>query len=197
METKLDSEYWTRRYKESNTGWDIGYPAPPLTEYFDQLENKDLKILIPGCGNAYEGSYLHEKGFTDVWLADVSPAPRDRFLEKHPGFPPERFLLEDFFDLDGPYDLIVEQTFFCALEPHFREDYAQKMLELLEPGGKLVGVLFDDPLFSDHPPYGGNKEEYLPHFKDRFEIETFETAYNSIEPRSGRELFIKLRKPAQ
>ena len=28
-----------------------GKITKPLKEYFDQLENKKVKILIPGCGN--------------------------------------------------------------------------------------------------------------------------------------------------
>ena len=50
--------YWTNRYSKAKTGWDIGYPSTPLKTYFDQLENKDLRILIPGAGNAYEAEYL-------------------------------------------------------------------------------------------------------------------------------------------
>jgi hypothetical protein len=92
--------------------------------------------------------------------------------------------------------LVIEQTFFCALDPSLRRAYAEKMHEILNPGGRLVGLLFDDPLFSDHPPFGGSKQVYLPYFEDLFEIEVMEKAYNSIAPRAGRELFISLRKPA-
>lgn len=33
----------------------------PLKVYFDQLTNKDLKILIPGGGNSHEAEYLLKK----------------------------------------------------------------------------------------------------------------------------------------
>ena len=68
------------------------------------------------------------------------------------------------------------------------------MHELLVDGGKLVGLLFDFPLTEDGPPFGGNKEEYLTYFEPHFEIAIMERAYNSIQPRSGRELFVKLEK---
>ena len=69
------------------------------------------------------------------------------------------------------------------------------MASLLKPKGRLVGLLFDAPLNNDVPPFGGTKQEYLDYFRPYFALETFELAYNSIAPRSGRELFINLIKP--
>jgi thiopurine S-methyltransferase len=68
------------------------------------------------------------------------------------------------------------------------------MNELLNPGGKLVGLLFNDKLNTDKPPFGGTEEEYLNYFEKYFKIKTFEPCYNSIKPRAGRELFINLEK---
>ncbi|MFS4468005.1 hypothetical protein [Maribacter sp. 2210JD10-5] len=48
-----EENYWTKRYHEEETGWDIGYPSTPLKAYIDQLEDKMISILIPGAGNAY------------------------------------------------------------------------------------------------------------------------------------------------
>ena len=69
------------------------------------------------------------------------------------------------------------------------------MHELLYDNGKLVGVLFDDDKLSmEHPPFRGNKEEYLTYFNPFFNIKTYEKCYNSIKPRENRELFIVLKK---
>jgi hypothetical protein len=101
---------------------------------------------------------------------------------------------EDFFEHKGSYDIIIEQTFFCSIDPSERKHYAEKVYELLVEGGKLMGILFDDPLFDDHPPFGGNKDEYEKYFKPYFEFKVFDRAYNSIKPRMERELFILLVK---
>ena len=66
----FDKKFWTDRYKSRQTQWDIGSISTPLKEYIDQLEDKNIKILIPGCGNAYEASYLFENGFNNVFLID-------------------------------------------------------------------------------------------------------------------------------
>lgn len=190
----LDQHYWDNRYEQGQTGWDIGYASPPLTNYFDQLTNKDLRILIPGCGNAYEGVYLHEKGFTDVNLLDMSGLAMERFSKKYPEFPGDHLILSDFFTHDRKYDLIVEQTFFCALAPSLRADYARHCADLLNPGGKLIGVLFDRIFEKPGPPFGGSRADYLPLFGPYFEVEVFAPATNSIPPRAGSELFIILEK---
>ena len=91
-------------------------------------------------------------------------------------------------------DLIVEQTFFCAINPSLRKAYAKKMHELLNKKGKLVGVLFNDVLNTDKPPFGGNKEEYISYFNPYFNFKTFDVCYNSIKPRANRELFINFEK---
>ncbi len=187
---KLDKDYWNDKYLHGSTGWDIGYISTPLKEYFDQLENKDLRILIPGCGNAYEAEYLVEQGFKNVFLIDWSEVALDNFKKKTHLLPDNHIYNEDFFKHKGKYDIISEQTFFCAINPGERFDYAKKVHELLVPGGKLIGLLFDDPLYDDHPPFGGNKAEYTEYFEPYFKFKVFDKAYNSIKPRMGRELFI-------
>jgi hypothetical protein len=189
-----DSKYWDNKYAENSTGWNIGFISTPLKEYFDQLNNKKIRILIPGAGNAYEAEYLHEKGFDNVFILDWSEHAVDNFIERYPSFPAENIYIEDFFEHRGEYDLIIEQTFFCSVHPSKRQEYADKVYELLKPRGRLAGLLFDDPLYNERPPYGGSKKEYEQYFKKNFKFMVFETAYNSIKPRAGRELFINLEK---
>ncbi len=189
-----NESYWTARYVNDETPWDAGAITTPLKAYFEQLTKNELKILIPGCGNAWEAAWLHQHGFNDVHIIDVSGEPLKAFSARHPDFPKEHLIHGDFFQLDEAFDLIVEQTFFCALHPSERPAYARKMHELLKQGGRLVGVLFEDELFQDHPPYGGYRQEYRTYFKSWFEFHVFDRCYNSIKPRAGRELFINLLK---
>lgn len=189
-----DKDYWQERWEAGQTGWDIGHASPALTDYAKGFNDKEILILIPGCGNGYEAEDLFKAGYKNTFVVDLAPGAFDSLKNRFPEFPDENMILGDFFDLEEQYDLILEQTFFCALDPSLRRAYAEKMRDLLVPGGVLAGVLFDDTLFTDHPPFGGTKAEYLSYFEDLFEIKTFETAYNSIEPRQGRELFIELKK---
>ena len=191
----FDKNYWDTKYKNGYTGWDMGYASTPLKEFFDTLKDKNISILIPGGGNGYEAEYLFKKGFKNVFLLDISEIPLINFSDRVKDFPKENLLNSDFFKLTGRYDLIIEQTFFCALDRKFRDDYAKKISGLLNKDGKFVGLLFDCE-FPDtgEPPFGGNKEEYLKYFEPYFEINVFEKAYNSIKPRMGRELFFIFSK---
>ncbi len=185
--------FWNHKYLSGETGWDIGYVSTPLKEYIDQLTDKNIKILIPGGGNSYEAEYLLKKGFNNVFVVDLSSIPLKNLSIRVPLFPKENLLHLDFFDLKETFDLILEQTFFCAIEPSLREKYISKMSQLLNPKGKLVGLLFKIPLHNDTPPFGGNKEEYLSLFKEKLEIILMETTYNSIPERAGTELFFILQ----
>lgn len=192
---QLNAGFWDNRYLSDQTGWDIGFPSTPLRDYIDQLKSKELSILIPGCGNAYEAEYLLENGFLHLSVVDISPVLTQRLKEKFKRWLNSELtvITGDFFGLDGTYDLVLEQTFFCALDPDLHTEYVKKIHSLLNPGGKLVGLLFDRS-FEGGPPFGGSKDEYITLFSPFFHIRTMEPCYNSIKPRMGTELFIILEK---
>ena len=195
MNLDLNADYWNNRYLNEDAKWDVGEISTPLKLYINQIKNKELKILIPGAGNAYEAEYLILNGFRNVFVCDFAPEPLKALQKRCPQLTDNFLLLGDFFEIENHhFDLIIEQTFFCAINPSLRQKYFRKMHELLHTNGKLVGLLFNDILNTDQPPFGGNKEEYLNYFKNLFTIKTYETCYNSIKPREGRELFINLMK---
>ncbi|MEH6537357.1 MAG: methyltransferase domain-containing protein [Psychroserpens sp.] len=190
----LNGTYWDSRYNNNDEPWDLGEVSPPIKAYVDQLTNKSLRILIPGGGNSYEAEYLFNSGFKNVFVVDVSKTALDNIKNRVPDFPSEQLVHQDFFKFNMIFDLILEQTFFCALNPDLRPQYVSKMNDLLSENGKLVGLLFNVLLFSDHPPFGGSKEEYIEKFNSFFDILLMEEAYNSHITRVGRELFFKLKK---
>lgn len=191
---KLDKDYWELRYEENETGWDIGTISPPLKAYIDQLQNRELKILIPGGGNSYEAEYLFNKGFKNVFVMDIAKTPLINLQKRVPNFPDQQLLQENYFEHAGNYDLLLEQTFFCALPVSKRKDYASKAYKLLKPGGTIAGLLFNMDFKKEGPPYGGSKEEYEFIFRDLFFLQNLETCYNSIPPRQGNELFFIFKK---
>ncbi len=195
----LDRAYWQQRYEEENTPWDASRITTPLKAYIDQLENKALRILIPGAGNAHEAAYLHELGFEKVYVCDWAQQPLDNLQANIPNFPPAHLLCADFFELPqrGDFDLILEQTFFCALPPALRAAYPAKCADLLADGGKLCGLFFNFPLDSAPaaaPPYGGSEQEYRAYLESHFSTVSFSPCYNSIKPRANKELWLQAQK---
>ena len=172
----------------------MGSVSTPLREYFDSLIDKNLRILIPGAGNSYEGEYLLQNGFTNVSILDYAPAAIENFKQRVSLHSKAKLFCQDFFLHEGEYDLIIEQTFFCALNPTLRKAYSEKMHQLLTTQGKLTGLLFIKVPESDGPPFGGSKMEYEKLFSPLFVIEKMEPCKNSIKPREGRELFFTMSK---
>lgn len=188
----LNEAYWNDRYQRNDTGWDIGYASPPLTSYIDQLTKKSVRILIPGCGNGYEAEYLLKAGFSNVTVIDIAPDLTSALKKRLKDWDGKelRILTGDFFELSDQFDLIFEQTFFCALDPSLRKNYVLKIVELLSPGGKLIGVLFNHN-FEGGPPFGGSLQEYELLFTPHFKRIQMTPCYNSIKPRQGGELFVR------
>lgn len=195
---KLSSkQYWDAKWLSNSIGWDIGYASPAICGYLDQYSNKNAAVLIPGCGNAYEAEYLVENGFTNITLIDISAEAVKNISHKFQYNSQVKVLSEDFFQHQGQYDLIIEQTFFCAILPNKRKEYTEKTASLLRENGKIIGLLFDKIFERQGPPFGGSTSEYKSIFSPFFKIKTMAKCYNSIAPREGSEVFIILNKIEQ
>ncbi len=190
----LDKDYWNNRYLDQNIPWDAGSITRPIKEFIDGIDNKKLRILIPGAGTGHEATYLYQQGFTDVYICDWAPEALGIFSERVPSFPKSHLLCQDFFTLDRRFDLIIEQTFFCAIPRSLRTAYAEKTAALLHEEGRIIGLLFAQEFDKDGPPFGGTKKEYIETFSSHFNIQTLEICRNSIKPRAEKEFFIQLLK---
>ncbi len=191
---KLNAQYWEKKWQNQQTGWDIGHASPPLVRYIDQLEDKEMRILIPGAGSAYEAIYLHQKGFKQVYVCDWASSAFTNLKATCPDFPEDHLIVGDFFEQDIQIDLLLEQTFFCAIDPFKRPDYVRQVAKMIRPGGKLAGLLFGVNFDSPDPPFGGHAEAYTQLFEPYFHILQMDIEKESIEPRAGNELFIEMKR---
>ena len=190
----LSKDFWNERYIQKTTQWDLGKVSPPLKNYIDQIIDKNLSILIPGCGNAYEAAYLIEQGFSNITIIDIAPELVQQLQIKYQAYSQIRIIEANFFEHNGNYDLIIEQTFFCAIYKSLRFEYAKKMYQLLNKKGKLMGVLFNKEFENAGPPFGGSKAEYESYFSPYFSLKIFDTCFNSHPKRAGNELFLIAEK---
>jgi methyl halide transferase len=203
----LDKDYWQQRYENGDTGWDVGTITTPIKEFIDYLVevknvDKNIKILIPGAGSGHEAAYLWESGFRNVYVCDWAVDAIQRFRTKVPQFPDNQLIIGDFFEIKETFDMIIEQTFFCAIRPELRPLYAEKVSSLLIENedenkaylGVLVGLLFGKEFPFQGPPFGGTEMEYRHFFNLYFKKVEIELAHNSIKPREGAELWVKLKK---
>ncbi|MBC7615586.1 MAG: methyltransferase domain-containing protein [Pedobacter sp.] len=193
-ENELDQFFWNTCWENNQTGWDIGLASPAISAYMAQYANKNAAILIPGCGNAHEAEYLLHNGFTNITLIDIAIKAVALLKEKYDKNPKVNIILSDFFEHQGKYDLIIEQTFFCAISPSLRKNYVQKSASLLNIEGRIIGLLFNTVFEKQGPPFGGGIIEYKTIFETNFILKKMEGCYNSIKPRANKEIFINLIK---
>jgi len=190
----MEKEFWENRYENNQTGWDLGQVSPPLLELMKSITNKDAKILIPGCGSAHEALALLELGYSNIWLLDISENAVNQLKKNNPQIAPERIVCADFFECEEKeFDIILEQTFFCAIPPIMREKYAKTMSEKLKKGGILQGLLFNRD-FEGGPPFGGNEKEYKLLFEPYFDFILWEKCPCSLAPRANTELWFQLKQ---
>lgn len=191
MTNLLDKSFWDQRWQNEQTGWDLGAPAPALIQFFDHHQlPKNTRILIPGCGNAWEAGALADRGYKNITLCDISPTLCAKLQDRYADNPEIHIICADFFSLSGPFDLVIEQTFFCALQPDLRNDYAKQMAAIIKPGGLLAGLWFSVEFPFDGPPFGGNPHDYIRLLENEFEIIEAGPSYDSVKPRQGNEWFI-------
>ena len=178
-------DFWESRYRDHATPWDAGKVPTLLQEYARNL-SPGARVLIPGCGSAYEAAYLNEKG-VDVLAIDFSPAAVE-VAQKNLGHFGNIVRLADFFDFDfgRPFDVIYERAFLCALPRKMGGGYSDRCAELLQPDGVIAGFFF----FADTPkgpPFGISTAELDALLKPHFERTDDQPVADSIDVFAGKE----------
>mmetsp|Transcript_27140 Transcript_27140/g.66581 ORF Transcript_27140/g.66581 Transcript_27140/m.66581 type:complete len:190 (-) Transcript_27140:334-903(-) len=132
--------------------------------------------LVPGCGRGYAVAALASaaRRVTGIEISDTAKAACNAHLASAPagvgggdgGAPGSAAVVvasefaaciaDDFFThapSDGPYDLVYDCTFLCAIPMERRGDWAAQMSALVRPGGELVSLVFPIGDFTGGPPF--------------------------------------------
>jgi SAM-dependent methyltransferase len=137
-----EPEFWDERYRAGFMPWDAhGIPAE-LAAFVERGAGQ--RVLVPGCGSAYEVALLDARGHA-VTAIDIAPEALARARAVLGPQLAARVLRQaDFFALTGQYDWIYERAFLCALPPAWWQRYAEAAARLLSAGGLLAGYFFVD-----------------------------------------------------
>lgn len=192
--TPSDPGFWDAIFREGGGGWELGRPTPPLETWFLEHSPKDLRALVVGCGRGHEARLLARLG-ARVTAIDFAPtAITDARAATDPALAVD-YQQRDLFTLTGPpeYDLVVEHTCFCAIDPARRDDYVDRVAAVLRPGGALVGLFYAHGR-PGGPPYTTSRDELVARFSRHFDVAHLEPATNSILIRHRQELLAELRR---
>lgn len=190
----LSASSWDARYQEGNTPWDLSGPTPE----FARLLKEDWfprrgRALVPGGGRGHDAILLARHGL-DAHLVDFAPLALTAVQEAASAekatvitYRQDFFHLPQLAALQESFDLMLEYTFYCAIDPALRADYAKAAHALMKPGGLLVGLFFPLQPKGEGPPFVVSKEEIETLFAPYFELK-FETPQASVKPRAGSEI---------
>ncbi|HTN43690.1 MAG TPA: methyltransferase domain-containing protein [Nitrospiria bacterium] len=203
-EQEVDAAFWAELYRNGDTGWDQGGASPGLVDFLKNDSGSGRAVpfrygraLVPGCGHGHDARALASAGFDVIGLDVVKKAVEEATrLADLEGLKNARFEQADFLHLParlrGPYDLIFENTFFCAIDPDHRDRYVEAAASLLKPDGILLGVFYAIRPETG-PPFGATRDELLDRFSHRFKL-VLDRVPRSIPRREGKELLMLWRR---
>lgn len=160
--------------------FDAIVPLPALQKMVKEGAVPNGRALVPGCGRGYDVTLLASPDRVVVGL-DISTKAIEAAEEGYASMPDDikpprssvQFLTTSFFDMpedaEEKFDFIYDYTFFCALHPSVRQDWANKMAALVAPGGELCTIMFpledDSTKFAygpngDTPPFRVTVQDY-------------------------------------
>ena len=193
------SEYWENSYKLNKMGWDIGYPTPIFDNWI-KMQKKIYSICVLGAGNGWDAANFAKYGH-NVTAVDFSPtAVKNMEKISKSNDIKMNIINSNIFNLKNKiknkFDLVVEYTCFCAIDPKNRIKYVDLVDSLLLPNGKLIAIFFpiDKNIIDSGPPFGVDFNSTLKLFSKKFSVIHKEFSQLSIKPRIGREIFTILQK---
>ncbi len=197
----MERDFWQGLYEKGDTRFDVGAPSPPLMDWLDAHPIVASRAIVPGCGYGHDVIELAQRGLSTVGV-DFAPAAvqAGRAAADRAGLSSRaRFLECDVFSLgsehDGAYDLLFEQTCYCAITPARRDDYAALAARLVAPGGTLLFVVYPADGHQGGPPFAIDPTEVEPRFAAWFDLLWMGAPERPSKPtRAGKEQLAVLRR---
>lgn len=164
--------FWNHRFDAAFTPWDQGGIPDCLDQYviaqgLANTENNMPKprILIPGCGAAYELKLFASLGCR-VRAIDFSPAAVSQarsllgentalahMVQEADFFVDRPDAVSDGLDEKNGFDIVYERAFLCALPRRLWPNWSKRIAEIISSGGHLAGFFFHDDA-EKGPPFG-------------------------------------------
>ena len=134
-------EFWDLRYGARFAPWDAG-KVPAQLRAFVAASPSPCRVLVPGCGSAWDVRFLAESGW-DVLGIDFSSAALAAAREILGPFAARVHEADFFAAIAGePFEVVYERAFLCALPRRMWGDWARRMAEVVAPGGVLAGFFY-------------------------------------------------------
>lgn len=191
------NEFWTDQYQKSDRpNWDLNEAANSFKDMLPRLKLPKSRVLVLGCGLGHDAALFAQAGHV-VTAVDFSELAIQKAKEKYGLFQNLQFIVADVFNLpqewNESFDLVVEHTLFCAIDPHRRKELISVWKKLLHEEGHIFSVFFT--MFKPSgPPFGLTEMDLRTFLKPSFQFLFWGRFRNSIPGRQGKELFVYAKK---
>ncbi len=190
---------WAQRYRDENTPWDRGRAHLELQARIESGEllprQAGARAYVPGCGRGHDAMALARAGWrvTAVDIVGDLGGPLRRELEPLGG---EFHVGDALHPETGPFDLIWEHTFLCAIQPEERPSWVSMMRRSLVPGGHLAVLVFPADKTADlgGPPWGYDVTSLEKWLGEDFELLESAEVDPELEPRQWAQAFALFRR---
>lgn len=193
-----DTTRWQEAYARQETPWDMGAINPLFLKHGQCILDAGPKIFIPGAGRAHEATHFEKHG-KQLILSDLSDSARSEFFKVYPQSK-AHYLVEDCLEeafsqkYTHYFDVVVENYFFVAIPPSFRNRALSTIHSILKPGAFYSGIFF---LRSSEggPPHGLSQYELKRYSEEHgFKIIDWQVSTASHPSRLHQELWVNLQK---
>ncbi|MFQ5422316.1 MAG: methyltransferase domain-containing protein [Anaerolineae bacterium] len=191
-------EFWDESYLQGLTGWDLCEPTPVFARLIGDGRITPGRMIVLGAGKGHDARLFARAGFA-VTAVDFAEEAVKAMRELAEPEAPVAVLQADIFDLpgemDGRFDLLLEYTCFCAIDPTRRTEYADVVTQLLKPGGLYIALAFPISRHVGGPPFAVQPDGLIFLLTMRgFTLKHREIPADSVASRQGREELLILQK---
>lgn len=188
-------EFWSLRYQDHDTPWDLLACTPVLTREWDGFWKRFpiSSALVLGAGGGHDAEFLRARGL-DVAAIDFSGAAMSLATKTYPKLVYEEADAWDYLgSRTSSIESIFEHTMFCVVPPLERRQYLTAIHKALRPGGLYFGVFWmkHRPV---GPPFGLTQWELRELSSDLFDVHAWHLSLDSVAERRGQEFWIVLQK---
>ncbi len=154
-----DPEFWHGKWASNQIGFHLDDVNPLLIKYWPNTNpSYEDKVLVPLCGKSEDLVWLATK-HEDVQGVELSKIAVRAFFAEHFYTPMvtsisgmhELYQFDELSIYTGDFftapvqnaDIIYDRAALVALPQEMREEYAQRVKSLLNPGGRILLVTLD------------------------------------------------------
>lgn len=154
-----DPEFWHNKWAANQIGFHLEDVNPLLIQFWSETAPKrDDKVLVPLCGKSEDLIWLANQ-HDSVQGVELSQIAVRSFFAEHFYTPTvtrlnaqhELYQFDELAIFSGDFftapvesvDLVYDRAALVALPEEMRADYAQRLLQLLKPGGRILLVSMD------------------------------------------------------